>query len=102
MRKIRDKDTTCEKVEGPRELFRNDEILSALRNMNKGKAAGPTGATTEIFMADGNLSVEWLTDLCNLTVAEGRIPDDWKGGVLLPVFKQKGDLIDAAQKSPSN
>ena len=30
----------------------------------------------EMFMADENLGVEWLTDLCNLIVAEGRIPDD--------------------------
>ena len=36
-----DNATTCEKVEGPRELIGRDEILKALRMMKKGKAAGP-------------------------------------------------------------
>jgi len=36
-------DKTCEKVEGPYELIRRDEISKALRMMKKGKAAGPTG-----------------------------------------------------------
>jgi len=38
-------------------------------------------------------SVEWLTSLCNLIIAEV-IPDDWKSGVLLPVFKGKGDPME--------
>ena len=35
-----DNATTCENVEGPCELIRRDEILTALRMMKKGKAAG--------------------------------------------------------------
>ena len=85
-----DKHTTCEKEEGPCELIRKDEILKALRMMNKGKAARPTGVVTEMIIADENLGVKWLTDLCNLTVAEGRIPEDWTDSVLLPVFKGTG------------
>ena len=48
---------------------RTDEILKALRMMKKGKAAGPAGIVSEIFMADEDCSVEWLTSLCNLIVA---------------------------------
>jgi len=48
-----------------------------------------------MFLADENFSVKWLTDLCNLMVAEGRIPDDWKCSVLLPVFKGKGSPMDS-------
>jgi len=43
-----DNATTCEKVEGPCELIRRDEISKALRMMKKGKAAGPTGTVLEI------------------------------------------------------
>ena len=46
--------------------------------MKKGKAAGPTVTVSKMFMADEDCSVEWLTSLCNLIVAQGRIPDDWE------------------------
>ena len=84
---------TCENVEGLSELIRRDEILKALRMMKKGKAAGTTGIV-EMFMADKDCSVEWLTSLCNLIVAQGRISDDWKSSILLLVFKGKGDAME--------
>jgi len=59
--------------------------------MKKGKAAGPTGIVSEMFIADEDCSVEWLTYLCNLIVAQGRIADDWRSSILLPVFKGKGE-----------
>ena len=31
--------------------------------MKKGKAAGPTGIVSEMFMADEDCSVEWLTSV---------------------------------------
>ena len=58
--------------------------------MKKGKAAGPTGIVLEMFMADKDCSVDWLTSLCNLIVAQGRIPDDWNSSsILLPVLNRK-------------
>ena len=58
-----DNATSCEKVEGPCELIRRDEILKALRMMKRGKAAGPTGIVSEMFMADEDCNVEWLSSL---------------------------------------
>ena len=86
----RDNATTCEKVEGPCELIRRDEISKALRMIKKGKA----GIVSEIFTADENCSVELLTSLCNLIVAQGRIPDGWKSSILLQVYKGKGDPME--------
>jgi len=68
--------------------------LKALRIMKKGKAAGPTGIVSEMFTAEEDCSVEWLTSLCNLIVAQERLPDDWKSSILLPVFKGKGDPME--------
>ena len=62
--------------------------------MKKGKPAGPTGIVSEMFMADEDCGVEWLTSLCNLTVDQGRNPDDWRSSILLPVFKGKGNLME--------
>ena len=61
--------------------------------MKKGKAAGPTGTVSEMFIAEEDCSVEWLTSLCNLIVAQGRIHDDWSS-ILLPIFKGKGDPME--------
>ena len=85
--------TTCEKVDGPCELIRRDEILKDLRITKKGKAASPRGIVSEMFMAEEDCNVQWLTSLCNLIVAQGRIPDEWKSSILIPVFKGKGDPI---------
>jgi len=58
--------------------------------MKKGKAVGPTGIVSEMFMDDKDCSVDWLTSLCNLIVAQGRIPDDWNSSsILLPVLNRK-------------
>ena len=58
--------------------------------MKKCKAAGPIRIVSEMFIAEEDCSVGWLASLCNLIVAQGRIPDNWKRSILLPVFKGKG------------
>ena len=60
--------------------------------MKKAAAAGPTGIVSEMFTAEEYCSVEWLTSLCNLIVAQGRIPDDWRSSILLLVFKGKDPM----------
>jgi len=52
---IWDSATTCEKVEGPCELIRKEEILKALRLMKNGKAAGDTGIVPEMIRAEKRL-----------------------------------------------
>jgi len=60
--------------------------------MKKGKAAGPTGNVSEMFMADEDCSVEWLTSLCNLIVTQERIPDDSKN-ILLSKMIMTGSKV---------
>jgi len=50
---------------------------------------------SEILVAEEDCSVEWLTYLCNLIVAQGRIPDDWRSSNLRTVFKGKGDPMES-------
>jgi len=72
--------------------------LRTLRRKKKSKAAGPTGIVSETFIVEEDCSMEWLTSLCNLIVAQGRIPDDWRSSILLPVFKGKGDPIECTEQ----
>jgi hypothetical protein len=89
-----DKDTTCDKTEGPMCRITQEEVRNAIRKMKKGKAAGSTGVVSEMIKAADELGVEWLTDLCNTIVCEGKIPTDWKRSILIPVFKGKGDPLE--------
>jgi len=47
-----------------------------------------------MFMADEDCSMDWLASLCNFTISQGRIPDDWKSTILIPVCKGKGDPVE--------
>ena len=47
-----DNATTCEKVEGPCELIRRDEILKALRMMKKGNCSWPYRNYVGMFIAE--------------------------------------------------
>ena len=58
--------------------------------MKKGKAAGRTGIVSEMFTAEKDCSVEWLTSLCSVICTQWRIPDHWRSSILV-VFKGKGD-----------
>jgi hypothetical protein len=54
-----------------------------------------TACSDGIFCWMPNISgceaVKRLTDICNSIVNEERIPSDWKGSTLVPVYKGKGD-----------
>ena len=58
------------------------------------RVKGPSGVVVKklkIMKAEKEFEiVEWLTDLCNDIVAEGKIPTDWKRSVLVSVYKGKG------------
>ena len=47
-----------------------------------------------MMAAGGDLAVEWMTDLCNSIIAEGRIPTDWSKSTLVPLYKGKGDPLE--------
>ena len=48
----------------------------------------------EMIQATGDTGTQWILDLCNGIVKEGRIPEDWKSSVVLPIYKGKGDPME--------
>src|SRR5260221_9086079 len=88
-----DNDVFCEKIEVPSCRIKRSEVEKALKKTKKGKAAGPSGVMSDMFAAADELGLEWLTDLCNKIVTEGKIPEDWKNSLLVPIFKGKGDPL---------
>ena len=83
-----------DEVCGPSERITVSEVREALGKSKSGKAAGPTGVLVEMLKATGDVGLQWLTDLCNAIVLEGKIPDDWKESWMVSVYKGKGDALE--------
>ena len=35
--------------------------------------------------------VDWIWKMCRLAWEEGRVPEDWKSGIKVPLYKAKGE-----------
>ena len=80
--------------EGPADCIRMAEVRAALKKMKRHKAPGLSGLVAEMIHTTGDIGTQWILDLCNGTVKEGSIPEDWKSSVVLPIYKGKGDPME--------
>ena len=62
--------------EGPQIL--EEEVKKALKNMKKGKAAGPDETPSEMLTALGEFGIKEITKLLNIIHVTGEIPTDLK------------------------
>ena len=85
---------SAEVKEGPADCIRMDEVRAALKKMKRHKAPGLSGLVAEMIHATGDIGTQWILDLCNGIVKEGSIPGDWKSGVVVPIYKGKGDPME--------
>ena len=42
----------------------------------------------------GDVGVKWTGRLLNVCMQEGRIPKEWRMGLIVPIWKRKGDVHD--------
>jgi hypothetical protein len=68
------------------------EIGEALKRMKGGKAMGPDGIPIEVWRCLGERAVVWLTKLFNLIFRSNKMPEEWRRSILVPIFKNKGDV----------
>ena len=73
------------------DCIKRAEIKNAIKKLKSGKAAGCDNMPPEAIKARGEVSEEVLLDLCNHTWSEGKVPDEWKKGLIIKLPK-KGDL----------
>jgi hypothetical protein len=81
-------------VSGPIDEISCQEVRVAVRKMKSGKAAGPSGVVAEMIKAGGEVVIQWMTDLFNAIVMEGKVPMDWSKSWLVSIYKGKGDAMD--------
>ena len=68
-----------------------DEYNSVTR-MKNGKAVGPDDIPVEVWKCLGEIALEFLTKLYNRTMESERMPEEWRDSILIPIFKNKGDV----------
>ncbi|KAK3545988.1 hypothetical protein QTP70_018944 [Hemibagrus guttatus] len=79
-------------VEQKVDKIRKDEVRKALKRMKSGKAVGPDDIPVEVWKCLGEAAVEFLTSLFNRVLESERMPEEWRRSVLVPNFKNKGDV----------
>ena len=55
---------------------------------------GPSGVVVEMLVAARDVGVQWMVDLCNAVVREGKVPDDWSTSWIVSNYKGKGIAMD--------
>ncbi|KAK3519801.1 hypothetical protein QTP70_006182 [Hemibagrus guttatus] len=79
-------------VEQKVDKIRKDEVRKALKRMKRGKAVGPDDIPVEVWKCLGEAAVEFLASLFNRVLESERMPEEWRRSVLVPIFKNKGDV----------
>ena len=91
---IWDQMTEVDVVEGPVERVTQDEVVSAIKKMKLGKAAGPSEVSLEMITASGTIGIEVMLKFCQRILDGKGMPEEWKTSVVVPIFKGKGDVMD--------
>ena len=63
-----------------------------MKRMRNGKEVGPDDTLVEVWTCLGEIALELLTKLYNRTMGSERMPEEWRDSVLIPIFKNKGDV----------
>jgi hypothetical protein len=53
---------------------------------------GPDGIPIEVWRTLGDVAIVWLTKLFNLIFRSNKMSDEWRQSILVPIFKNKGDV----------
>jgi hypothetical protein len=72
--------------------IQESEVKDALKMMKGGKAMGLDGIPIEVWKTPGDVAIVWLTKLFNLIFRSNKMSDEWRRSILVPIFKNKGDV----------
>ena len=100
MKKIMNVENECDHmveadmVEGLVEGVTDEEVMEAMNMLKLGKAAGPSEVNMDMIIASGKFGVEVIKKLCQRVFDGKGMPEDWKTSVVVPIFKEKGAVIN--------
>ncbi len=61
-----------------------------------GKAEGMDGITAEMLKYGGDAVVEWMLLICECAWKGGKVPNDWKKAITVPLYKGKGSRSECS------
>ena len=70
------------------------EIEMTLINMKNGKATRPDNIPVEVWKSLGRTGVDFLKEALNKITDEEKIPDIWRKSILIPIYKNNGDILN--------
>ena len=76
-----------ETMTGNVDRISKEEILHALRNLERGKAAGPDGILNKMLMFGGEKMISSMRVLFNNFTELEEYPQEWRRSLIVPVFK---------------
>ena len=76
------------------ELIAREEVVQALSKMKCGKAVGLDGIPSEVWKCLGEIGIDFLMSLFNDIVHSNMMPKEWRHSILVPIYKEKGDVQD--------
>ena len=74
--------------------FTEDEISKLINNLKNNKSPGIDRLTNEYIKASKHLLLPLYVKLFNKILNTQHIPEDWLGGMIVPIYKKKGDKLD--------
>jgi hypothetical protein len=72
--------------------IQESDVKDALKRMKGSNAMGPDGIPIEVWRCCGDVAIVWLTKLFNLIFRSNKMLDEWRRSILVPIFKNKGDV----------
>jgi hypothetical protein len=72
--------------------IQESEMKEDLKKIKTGKVLGPDDIPIEVWRCLGDIAIVWLTKLFNIIFRSNKMPDEWRRSILVPIFKNKGDI----------
>ena len=71
-----------------------EEIMKAIQNLKNGKSSGIDEIMNEHIKNSTGTLMPLYIKLFNKILNEGNLPDEWGIGLVIPLYKKKGDVKD--------
>ena len=75
-------------------LFTQEEIMKCIRKLKNNKSSGLDLIINEYLKYTSDLMLPIYEKLFNVILETGIIPSDWLEGMIIPLYKNKGDKTD--------